>query len=181
MNLTPCSIPDLILIEPQVFEDSRGYFMETFSKQKFEDFIGRSLLFVQDNESMSNKGVVRGLHFQAPPHAQGKLVRVIKGSVLDVAVDIRTNSPTYGEYVAIELSAKNKRQLYIPEGFLHGFATLEDQTIFSYKCTDFYAPQSEGSVAWNDKDLNIDWLVDSPLVSAKDLEGTPFGLFKSPF
>ena len=181
MIFTRCEIPDLILIEPKVFEDPRGYFMESFSKQRFEEFISQSIDFVQDNESMSSKGVVRGLHFQAPPFAQGKLIRVIKGSVLDVAVDIRKNSPSYGQTFAIELSEYNKKQLYIPAGFLHGFSTLEDHTIFSYKCTNYYYPQSEGSVVWEDDALAIDWQVENPIISEKDKKGEKFTDFKSPF
>lgn len=181
MKLTKLPIDGLVLIEPRVFADERGYFFESFHKQKLEDFVGESLTFVQDNESMSNAGVVRGLHFQRPPMAQGKLVRVTKGAVLDVAVDIRRGSATYGKAVAVELNATNKHQLYIPPGFLHGFATLEDETIFNYKCTEYYAPDTEGSVLWNDAELNIDWKVKAAIVSEKDQVGQPFSEFETPF
>ncbi len=181
MKLSKLPIEGLILIEPTVFEDPRGYFFESFHQEKFNEVAGQDVRFVQDNESKSNKGVLRGLHFQAPPKSQGKLVRVIKGSVLDVVVDIRMSSPTYGQHYKVELTEQNKRQLYVPEGFLHGFATLEDNTIFNYKCTDFYAPETEGSVLWSDKLLNIDWCLDSPLVSAKDEVAQTFDTFKSPF
>lgn len=171
----------LLIIKPKVFADDRGYFFESFHKERFEAAYGKPVNFVQDNESMSQKGVVRGLHFQAPPYAQGKLVKVIKGAVLDVAVDIRPNSPTYGESFVIELSEHNKTQLYIPEGFAHGFETLEDNTIFSYKCTNYYNPESEGSILWNDKQLAIKWQTNAPILSKKDQEGTAFNEFNSPF
>jgi dTDP-4-dehydrorhamnose 3,5-epimerase len=174
-------IPDLILIEPKVFADERGYFFESFSEEKFSAFVKEQISFVQDNESKSNKNVVRGLHFQAPPYSQAKLVRVVKGSVLDVAVDIRKSSPTYGKSYSVILSEENKKQLYIPAGFLHGFSTLEDNTIFSYKCSNYYHPESEGSVLWNDSTLNIDWLTEDSIISEKDKKGVPFVEFTSPF
>ncbi len=162
-------INGLILISPSVFGDDRGYFLESFNLQKFNELTGLNVGFVQDNESMSIKGVIRGLHFQTPPHAQGKLVRVVAGSVKDVAVDIRTDSPTYGMHFATILSAENKRQLYIPPGFAHGFAVLDDHTIFNYKCTSYYHKSSEGCLKWNDPRINIDWGLENPLISEKDM------------
>ena len=181
MTITELEISGLFLIEPKIFEDPRGYFFESFHAEKFQEQTGVELSFVQDNESRSNKGVLRGLHFQAPPHAQGKLVRVTKGAVLDVAVDIRKNSPTYGHHVSVLLSGDNKKQLFVPPGFLHGFATLEDHTIFNYKCTDYYHPETEGTVLWNDSDLKINWTISEPTISAKDELGTLFKNFESPF
>ena len=168
-NFEETFIKDLFVITPTVFGDSRGYFMETYQKEEFAA-AGIDVDFVQDNESKSSYGVLRGLHFQKPPHAQSKLVRVVKGSVLDVAVDIRKGSPTFGKYVAVELSEQNHRQFFIPRGFAHGFVVLTDEVVFQYKCDNFYAPQSEGAVAWNDPDLNIDWKVpaDKILLSDKD-------------
>lgn len=169
MNVIQTEIPGVVVIEPRVFEDARGYFFESFSQRDFDSQV-REVKFVQDNESKSSYGVLRGLHFQKPPHAQSKLVRVVKGSVLDVAVDIRKGSPTFGKYVAVELSEQNHRQFFIPRGFAHGFVVLTDEVVFQYKCDNFYAPQSEGAVAWNDPDLNIDWKVpaDKILLSDKD-------------
>lgn len=146
-----------MVIEPDVFGDSRGYFMESFSLRKFRELTGLDIDFVQDNESKSSYGVVRGLHFQRPPHAQSKLVRVVRGRVLDVAVDLREGSPTYGKHYAIELSGDNHLQMFIPKGFAHGFAVLSDEAVFQYKCDEYYAPESEGAVAWDDPDLAIDW------------------------
>ena len=180
MKIVPTPIPDLFVIEPQVFGDHRGYFFESYSKDHFER-AGISADFVQDNESFSGEGVIRGLHFQAPPKAQGKLVRVQKGRVLDVAVDIRKGSPTYGEHYSIELSGENKKMLWIPPGFAHGFATLENDTVFLYKCTDTYSPEHEGSLLWNDPDLGIDWGVSAPKLSAKDQIGPVLKAFDSPF
>jgi len=169
MKVIPTAIEGVVVIEPDLFGDERGYFFESFSERRFCEQV-RSVRFVQDNESKSSYGVLRGLHFQKPPHAQSKLVRVIKGRVLDVAVDIRRGSPTFGEYVAVELTAENHRQLFIPRGFAHGFSVLSDEAIFQYKCDNYYAPQSEGSVAWNDPDLAIDWRIpaDKVLLSEKD-------------
>jgi dTDP-4-dehydrorhamnose 3,5-epimerase len=181
MQVVKTNIADVFILEPQVFADDRGYFFESFSQQKFEKLTGKSVNFVQDNESLSQQGVLRGLHFQIPPYAQDKLVRVVKGAVLDVAVDIRKNSPSYGQHVACELSEENKRQLFVPAGFAHGFLTLQDNTIFSYKCSNYYAPASEGCIAWNDKQLNIDWGVKNPVLSNKDKLGISFELFNSPF
>jgi dTDP-4-dehydrorhamnose 3,5-epimerase len=168
MEIERLSIPELILIKPQVFADERGYFFESFNEEKFAQKSGVGVNFVQDNESLSNYGVLRGLHFQNPPYAQGKLVRVIRGSVQDVAVDIRRDSPTFGQHCSVILSGENKYQLFIPEGFAHGFLVLEDHTIFSYKCTNFYHRESEGSLKWNDPDLHIVWGINAPALSEKD-------------
>jgi len=180
MELIQTSIKGLVLIQPDVFPDSRGYFFESFQEEKFRA-LGIDARFVQDNESLSNKGVLRGLHFQRPPFAQGKLVRVVTGAVLDVAVDIRKSSPTYGQWVKAELSASNKLMMWIPEGFAHGFLVLEDNTIFQYKCTSYYNRESEGGIIWNDPELNIDWGITNTLVSEKDLQGVRFGELVSPF
>ena len=180
MEVLETHIKDLLIIKPKVFEDARGYFFESYNEDVFKRS-GINLSFIQDNQSLSNAGVLRGLHFQAPPFAQGKLVRVITGAVLDVAVDIRKNSPTYGQNVTIELNEENKTMFYIPPGFAHGFLTLRDNTIFSYKCTNLYNKASEGTVLWNDKDINIDWNIENPILSEKDLVGTPFKEFVSPF
>ena len=169
MNIIETEIQGVFIIEPKVFGDSRGYFFESFSKKEFDSKIG-PVEFVQDNESKSCYGVVRGLHFQKPPHAQAKLVRVVKGKVLDVAVDLRKDSPTYGKHVAVELSEDNHRQVFIPKGFAHGFSVLSEEAVFQYKCDDYYAPETEGAVAWNDPELNIDWRVpaDMMILSEKD-------------
>ena len=156
MNITKTDIEGLIIIEPQIFKDSRGAFFESWNAKKFKQ-LGISEDFVQDNQSVSSKGVLRGLHFQNPPYAQAKLVRVIKGSVLDVAVDLRKNSPTYGMHVSVILSEQNNKSFFIPKGFAHGFLSLEDNTVFNYKCSDYYNKESEGSLLWNDEDLKIDW------------------------
>ncbi|MCT7498145.1 dTDP-4-dehydrorhamnose 3,5-epimerase, partial [Aliarcobacter cryaerophilus] len=147
------------IIEPKVHGDSRGYFVETFRQDKLEEFLRYKINFCQDNESKSSKGVLRGLHYQLPPHAQTKLVRVISGRVLDVAVDIRKNSPTFGKYVAVELSGENKKQLLIPRGFAHGFVVLEDDTVFAYKVDNYYSPECDRGIAFDDKNLNIDWIL----------------------
>ena len=157
MKIKETGISGLIVVEPDVFGDSRGYFMESFSLRKFRELTGLDIDFVQDNESKSSYGVVRGLHFQRPPHAQSKLVRVVQGRVLDVAVDLREGSPTYGKHYAIELSGENHLQMFIPKGFAHGFAVLSDEAVFQYKCDEYYAPECEGAVAWDDPDLAIDW------------------------
>lgn len=180
MELIETGFKGLILIKPKVFIDERGYFFESFNQEKFES-IGIKENFIQDNQSLSNKGIVRGLHFQSPPHAQGKLVRVIKGAVQDVVVDIRKNSTTYGKSYSVELSEENFLMLYIPPGFAHGFATLEDQTIFSYKCTDTYHPECEGGLAWDDREFAINWSVTNPILSEKDKKYQAFSLFVSPF
>jgi len=183
MQITKTKIEGLLEITPRVFEDERGYFYESYSKQSFAK-IGLDLDFIQDNQSLSKKGVLRGLHFQNPPFAQGKLVRVVKGSVLDIAVDLRKDSPTYGKYHKVLLTEENKRLFWIPAGFAHGFLTLEDDTIFAYKVTGLYNKQSEGCIKWDDSDLNIDWEIPSdlsPLVSEKDQEGDLFKEFVSEF
>lgn len=169
MIITATSIPDVLIIEPTTYVDERGYFYESFNQRKFEEALGRSVGFVQDNQSMSTKGVIRGLHFQIAPSAQAKLVRCVAGSVYDVAVDIRPNSETFGQHVAVELSDVNCRQLWIPEGFAHGFATLSEVAIFLYKTTDYYDPKSERSLLWNDPCLGINWKVDRPTLSNKDM------------
>ncbi len=173
MNATRLSIPDVVLFEPKVFGDERGFFYESFNQARFEEAIGRSVKFVQDNHSRSVKGVLRGLHYQIQ-QTQGKLVRVAAGTVFDVAVDLRKSSPTFGKWVGAILSAENKHQLWVPEGFGHGFVVLSDSAEFLYKTTDYYAPQYERSIAWNDPDLAIDWQFDGqPSLSAKDAQGTP--------
>ena len=170
MTFTRTAIPDVVIIEPKVHGDSRGYFVETFRQDKLEEFLGYQINFCQDNESKSSKGVLRGLHYQLPPHAQTKLVRVIQGKVLDVAVDIRKNSPTFGKYVAVELSGENKKQLLIPRGFAHGFVVLEDDTVFAYKVDNYYSPECDRGIAFDDKNLNIDWILNHNELnlSAKD-------------
>ena len=180
MNITKTDIEGLIIIEPQIFKDSRGAFFESWNAKKFKQ-LGISEDFVQDNQSVSSKGVLRGLHFQNPPYAQAKLVRVIKGSVLDVAVDLRKNSPTYGKHVSVILSEQNNKSFFIPKGFAHGFLSLEDNTVFHYKCSDYYNKESEGSLLWNDEDLKIDWQIDNPLISEKDLQADFFKNFKTKF
>ncbi|MEI7896019.1 MAG: dTDP-4-dehydrorhamnose 3,5-epimerase [bacterium] len=180
MEIIKTPLEGLLIIKPDVFEDDRGYFFESFNQEKFRS-AGLDLTFLQDNESKSKKGVLRGLHYQAPPFAQGKLVRVISGSVLDVAVDIRKNSPTYGKWESIVLSGQNKWMYWIPAGFAHGFATLEDDTMFFYKCTNVYSKISEGSIRWDDPDLNINWGVDDPVISEKDKVSPGFGELVSPF
>jgi dTDP-4-dehydrorhamnose 3,5-epimerase len=180
MKLQKTNIGDLFIIHPEVNTDKRGYFFESFQKDKFQK-LGIDADFVQDNESMSMNGVLRGLHFQVPPFAQGKLVRVVRGSVLDVAVDLRKNSGTFGKWESVVLSAENKLMLYIPEGFAHGFLVLEDHTIFQYKCTNYYNRESERGIIWNDPDLKIDWGIENPLVSDKDLKGVFFRNYVSPF
>lgn len=164
-----CEIEGLYVIEPKVFGDERGYFLETYHYEEFKE-AGLPMTFVQDNQSSSRKGVLRGLHFQKE-HPQGKLVRVLFGTVYDVAVDLRKNSPTYGKYYGVILSEENKKMFYIPEGFAHGFLVLSDQAVFSYKCTDFYHPEDEGGIMWNDKDIAIDWPLEdgiTPIISEKD-------------
>jgi dTDP-4-dehydrorhamnose 3,5-epimerase len=170
----------LYLIKPKVFEDHRGHFFESFREDVLKEN-GVETNFVQDNQSLSQKGILRGLHFQSPPFAQGKFVRVIKGAVLDVALDIRKESDTYGKYVCVELTEKNFNMLYIPPGFAHGFLTLEDNTIFTYKCTDYYHPEVEGGVLWNSPELNIPWNIENPVLSAKDIALPTFSEFVSPF
>ena len=169
MEVIKTAIEGLVIIEPKVFGDHRGYFFESFSQREFCEKV-RKIDFVQDNESKSCFGVLRGLHFQKPPHCQSKLVRVVKGAVLDVAVDIRKGSPTFGKYVAVELTEDNNRQLFVPRGFAHGFSVLSEEAIFQYKCDNLYAPQAEGAIAWNDPEIGIDWGLptEDVLLSAKD-------------
>ena len=169
MNIIKTSIEGVVIIEPHLFKDERGYFFESFNQREFEEKICKTT-FVQDNESKSGYGVIRGLHYQKPPFAQSKLVRVIKGAVLDVAVDIRKGSPTFGQHVAVELTEENHRQFFIPRGFAHGFSVLSEEVIFQYKCDEFYHPEAEGAIAWNDAELGIDWKIplEKVLVSEKD-------------
>lgn len=169
MKIIKTNIEGVVIVEPRVFEDERGYFFESFSEREFSAEVAECH-FVQSNEVKSSYGVVRGLHFQLPPHAQAKLVRVAKGRVLDVAVDIRRSSPTFGKYVAVELSDENHRQIFIPHGFAHGYSVLSEEAVVEYKCDNYYAPESEGAIAWNDADLAIDWHIptDKVILSAKD-------------
>ncbi|MGL5237916.1 MAG: dTDP-4-dehydrorhamnose 3,5-epimerase [Plesiomonas shigelloides] len=178
MNITKTDIPDVLIIEPKVFGDERGFFFESFNQQQFEEAVGYPVNFVQDNHSKSRKGVLRGLHYQKTPHAQGKLVRCVVGEVFDVAVDIREKSPTFGKWVGVHLSAENKRQLWIPEGFAHGFLTLSESAEFLYKTTGYYLPQSEGAIHWNDKVIAIDWPSIDVILSEKDKLASDFNEFK---
>ena len=170
MEVLKTAIEGLLIIDPTVFGDSRGYFFESYNKQRFEEATGLDIDFVQDNQSKSCYGVLRGLHFQKPPYAQSKLVRCVRGRVLDVAVDIRKSSPTFGKYIAVELTEDNHRQLFIPHGFAHGFVVLSDEAIFQYKCDNFYNKESEGAIAWNDPEIGIDWGIPSAdiILSDKD-------------
>ena len=168
MNFIRTQIPDVVIIEPKVHGDSRGYFVETFRADKLEEFLGYKINFCQDNESKSSKGVLRGLHYQLHPAAQTKLVRVIQGRVLDVAVDIRKNSPTFGEHVAVELTSENKKQLLVPRGFAHGFVVLEEDTIFAYKVDNYYSPENDRGIAFNDESLNIDWILNHDELNLSD-------------
>ena len=175
MKVTPLNIPDVLLIEPRVYEDDRGFFFESFNLSEFKKATSLDINFVQDNHSKSRKGVLRGLHYQLSPYAQGKLVRVIQGEVFDVAVDLRKSSPTFGKYVTQVLSAENKKQMYIPEGFAHGFVTLSDESQFLYKTTNFYAPAYERTIPWNDVTFDIKWPTEVDIqLSSKDRLGSPF-------
>lgn len=180
MQVTTTFIEGLLVIQPKVFHDDRGYFYEPYNRKAFAE-IGIKEEFVQDNQSFSQKGVIRGLHFQNPPHAQAKLLRILQGSIWDVAVDIRKSSPTYGKYFGVELSAENKTMFYVPKGFAHGFVTLEDNTLLLYKCSDFYNKASEGSLIWNDPDVAIPWKISDPMLSEKDLNGKKLSELKSQF
>jgi len=182
MEIIKTEIEGVVIIEPRIFKDERGYFFESFSEKNFQEQVCKTG-FVQDNESKSSYGVLRGLHFQKPPYAQSKLVRVVQGAVLDVAVDIRKDSPTYGKHVAVELSAENKRQFFVPRGFAHGFVVLSDEVIFQYKCDNYYAPQHEGALAWDDTDLAIDWKIpaDKIILSEKDKLHSKLNDFESCF
>jgi len=173
-------ISGLIVLQPSIFNDARGYFFENYNYATFKN-LRIDEIFVQDNQSCSKKNVIRGLHFQTPPFAQAKLVRVVKGAALDIAVDIRKESPTYGQHFSVLLSAENQLHFYIPVGFAHGFSVLEEDTIFAYKCSNFYNKDYEKTLLFNDEDLNIDWEVDTPIVSEKDLQATRFKDFISPF
>lgn len=183
IEVVKTEIPGVLIIEPKVFGDDRGYFMESFNAREFTEKTGMKVNFVQDNESKSRYGVLRGLHFQLPPYTQSKLVRVVKGKVLDVAVDIRKGSPTYGKYVACEMTGENKRQFFVPKGFAHGFCVLSDEAVFQYKCDDFYHPESEGAIAWNDPDIAIKWPVEEEkvILSEKDKHHPNLKDFISPF
>lgn len=183
MEVKKTAIEGVYIIEPKVFGDARGYFFESYNEREFREKTGLDITFVQDNESKSSYGVLRGLHFQKPPYTQSKLVRVVKGRVLDVAVDIRKDSATYGKYVAVELTEENHLQFFIPKGFAHGFSVLSETAVFQYKCDEFYAPQSEGAIAWNDPTLKIDWQLDEKdvLLSEKDKHHPMFNEFISPF
>ena len=181
MIFNKTDIQGLILIETKKFHDSRGHFFESYHQDRFQKFIDQEIHFVQENESSSKKNVIRGLHFQKPPFSQGKLVRVPYGKVLDVAVDIRKKSSTYGKYFSVELSAENGLQLWIPEGFAHGFVALDDNSLLSYKCTNFYNKESEDAIIWNDKTIDIDWQVKDPILSEKDECAQIFSTFVSPF
>ena len=187
MEIIKTSIPGVLIIEPRVFKDSRGYFFESFSQREFDEkvkpILGHSINFVQDNESMSSYGVMRGLHFQTMPYTQSKLVRCVKGAVLDVAVDIRKGSPTYGQHVAVELTEDNHRQFFVPRGFAHGFAVLSDTAVFQYKCDNYYAPANDGGISIKDESLGIDWCipVEKALLSEKDTRHDLLKDFDSPF
>lgn len=180
MMVTETKLEGCFIIEPKVFNDERGYFLESFNQKVFNELIGEKIRFVQDNESLSSKGVLRGLHYQKGEHAQAKLVRVVKGKVLDVCVDIRKNSPTFGQYVSVELSEENKKQLFIPRGFAHGFVVLSDKALFSYKCDNFYNKDAESGIIYNDEDLNIDWQLDKKdfIISGKDVSLPQFKTLK---
>ena len=182
MKVIKTPIEGVVIIEPKVFNDARGYFFESFSQREFEEKV-RKINFVQDNESMSSYGVMRGLHFQCPPFTQSKLVRCVKGRVLDVAVDIRKGSPTYGQHVAVELTEDNHRQFFVPRGFAHGFAVLSETAVFQYKCDNFYAPQADGGISIIDDSLGIDWKIpiDEVILSDKDMKHTMLKNFETPF
>ena len=183
MEVIKTTIEGVLIIEPKIWGDDRGYFFESYSAHDFAVKTGLDITFVQDNESKSRYGVLRGLHFQNPPYTQSKLVRVIKGRVLDVAVDIRKGSPTYGQYVSCELTAENHRQFFVPKGMAHGFVVLSEEAVFQYKCDEFYHPEAEGAIAWDDKDLNIDWPIPATdvVLSEKDKHHPLLKDFDSPF
>lgn len=183
IEVVKTDISGVLIIEPKVFGDDRGYFMESFNAREFAEKTGIDITFVQDNESKSRFGVLRGLHFQLPPFTQSKLVRVVKGKVIDVAVDIRKGSPTYGKYVACEMTEENKRQFFVPKGFAHGFCVLSEEAIFQYKCDEFYHPEAEGAIAWNDPDIAIQWPVEAEnvVLSEKDKHHPNLKDFDTPF
>ena len=168
MEIIKTDIAGVVIVKPRVFTDPRGYFFESYSQRDFNDAVGREIQFVQDNESRSTRGVVRGLHFQRPPFAQAKLVRCTRGAVLDIAVDIRKGSPQYGQWVGVELSAENKKQLFIPRGFAHGFITLTDDVEVQYKADNYYAPECDGNIRWNDPDIGVEWPIEPVILSEKD-------------
>ena len=182
MDVITTDIEGVVILRPRIFTDARGYFFESYSKREFDEKV-RPIDFVQDNESCSTRGVIRGLHFQAPPYAQSKLVRCVRGATVDVAVDIRKGSPTYGRHVAVELTEENRLQLFIPRGFAHGFAVISDMAVFQYKCDNFYAPQAEGDISILDPSLGIDWHIDptAAILSAKDTTHPLLANFNSPF
>ena len=180
MKINKTFIKDLLIIEPQLFKDDRGFFYESYNKNNLDKVV--NVVFVQDNESKSNKGVIRGLHFQFPPFEQTKLVRCVSGKILDVAVDLRKNSKTYGKSFSVELSSENNKQLFVPKGFAHGFQVISDEAIVNYKVDNFYNPKSDSGIIWNDKDLSVDWNLDiKPVISVKDLKLISFKELKSPF
>ena len=180
MKINKTFIEDLLIIEPQLFKDDRGFFYESYNKNNLDKVV--NVVFVQDNESKSNKGVIRGLHFQKPPYAQTKLIRCISGSILDVAVDLRKNSKTYGKSFSVELSCENNKQLFVPKGFAHGFQVISDEAIVNYKVDNYYNSKSDSGIIWNDKDLSINWSIDvKPILSVKDLKLMSFKKLKSPF
>jgi len=180
MKISKTFIKDLLVVEPQLFKDDRGFFYESYNKKKLNKNI--KIVFVQDNESKSNRGVIRGLHFQKPPHAQTKLVRCVSGEILDIVVDLRKNSKTYGKSFSIELSSENNKQLFVPKGFAHGFQVLSETAIVNYKVDEYYNPDSDSGLIWNDKDLSINWSIDvKPILSVKDLKLMSFRELKSPF
>ena len=183
MNIIKTGIEGPIIIEPRIFGDNRGYFFESFNSREFAEKTGLNINFVQDNESKSRYGVLRGLHFQLPPYTQSKLVRVVKGRVLDVAVDIRKGSPTYGKYVSCEMTEENHRQFFVPKGFAHGFCVLSEEAVFQYKCDEFYHPEAEGAIAWNDPEIAIQWPISSNevILSEKDMHHPCLKDFESPF
>ena len=182
MDVIKTAIDGVVILEPKVFKDARGYFLESFSQREFEEKV-RKINFVQDNESMSSYGVMRGLHFQCPPYTQSKLVKCVKGRVLDVALDIRKGSPTYGQHVAVELNEENHRQFFVPRGFAHGFAVLSETAVFQYKCDNFYAPQADGGISIKDESLRIDWMIpiEETILSEKDKKHVFLVNFDSPF
>lgn len=183
MEIIKTEIEGLLILKPKVFTDARGYFYESYSKRIFDEAVGHAVDFVQDNQSKSSYGVVRGLHFQKPPYAQSKLVRCIKGKVLDVAVDLRKGSPTFGKHVAVELSEENNLQFFVPQGFAHGFSVLSEEAVFQYKCDNYYAPQAEGGISLADESLGIDWRVaaEERILSDKDLKHPLLSEIESPF
>lgn len=181
MKIEQTAFRDLLIISPDIFSDDRGYFFEPFNEARFRIDTGLNMTFVQDNESMSKKGVLRGLHFQIPPKAQAKLIRVVRGAVMDVVVDLRRMEPTFGQHFKLEISAINKKQLFIPEGFAHGFFVMEDDTIFSYKCSNYYSRDLDRALLWNDPSFAIDWGSNAPTLSAKDIGAQTFSEFETPF